>query len=310
MTDIFFPEQGLCVTMRGFGELSVWELPNGVLRATYQAPRVIPIRVHRWGNTDAEELWFLSNEAKPSLSRVYVTGFPSLAAEEGIVFSGEARIVPAQDGLRILWEGWQRAKAAHRVPLSDPYTGRLEGVVAIEGSNGLQAVLVLRSWYRRCLMLYERGKRPVVFPEVGANGVEINGVEIARREQDVLLSVIEKREVRLFILPGWKSLLKFKAEPSDIICAAFPVPAGAWREMQKDGIGVILARSEKSEEGKPRAYFALRIFDIDERTVLEMQIGSVDASPDPQPYARVSPDRRFLVVESPYFRQVFRLPSE
>ena len=309
MTDIFFPEQGLCVTMRGSGELSVWELTNGTLRATYQVPRVIPIRVHRWGNTNAEELWFLSNETNLSLSRAHIEGFLSLATKKEIVFSGEARIVPAQDGLQILWGGRQRDKGDHHVPLSDPYTGRLERVVAIEGSNGLQAVLVLRSWYRQCLMLYERDEPPVPFPEVGANGVEINGVEIARREQDVLVSVIEKREVRLFILPGWKSPLKFEPEPPNIICAAFPVPAGAWREMQKDGIGVILARSEK-KEGKPRAYFALRIVDSDGRTVLEKQIGSVDASLDPQPYARVSPDRRFLVVESTYFRQVFRLPGE
>jgi len=300
------------------------------VQETYLTIRGIPIRVHRWNQNAEEELWLMSSwsgqlggrEAlllRAHLLDAHRPGFLAFSGEDRIGFRDESAIVLDRDGfgLQILWKGqWKRGRE-NVIPISDPQTGSLDGVIAIEGKDGLQAVLAVRVWgEERHIALYKPDRMLMPRPFLGSR---MNGVEIAHSGGKILMSIVgnigDKDKAALFLLPERRVLWEMETKRPDHICAAFPILAGTWGGLQRDGIGVILARSAKD---KPVS-FLLQAFEADakadKRPALEIPIsdlafGSAHRPLYPWPEARVSPDRRFLVVETASFQCILRIPAQ
>ena len=285
--------------------------------AMYLASSGIPIRVHRWDSSGADDLWLLSDGsggAWASLHHIHFADLMSVTPEPEISFRDESKIVirPKLGGLQILWEGLRMRRGWNVIPLSDPRAGGLDGVIAVEGEEGLQAVLAFRVWRKRKIVLYKPWIDPQEFP---LSEVPMNGVEIAYSEDMTLMSVVGHFEgsnmAALFILSKDRvSYLRHVNEKSpDHICAAFPIPAGAWDGLQVNGLGVILARAREDMT----LSFTLQVFEgtfgkssrgpVLEKTIVEGVRGTVP----PRPNARVSPDRRFLAVELSHSLHIFSL---
>ena len=306
---IFFPSHRMCVTsdeIERTKRLHILELPDESVRATYQIPAGIYVRVHRWGE-DTEELWLASGGMHgASLLRFDFSGFLSLTNEAQIDFPDGSRIVPARNGLRIQWGGRLSDKSSDFAPLSDPRAGDLEGIIAIEGPGGLQAVLVPRVGETDFLVLHEPGKSPLF---LSFAGVRMNRVEIARSEQGVLIAITNKSVAKLFLLSRQRPLCKIEGAPSSEICAAFPIPAGTGG-VGRDRVGVISARFERLEGKGWSTILMSQVFEANGSLVSEAEIPeSAHEYQLLQLNARVSPDRRWLVVWEPYYHRVFQVPS-
>jgi hypothetical protein len=301
-----------------------------VQEKTYLTIQGIPIRVHRRNQNAEEELWLMSSwsgqlgERQALLLRAHLLdthrpGFLAFSGENRISFRDKSAIVLDRDGfgLQILWKGqWTRGRE-NVIPISDPQTGSLDGVIAIEGKDGLQAVLAVRVWgEERHIVLYKPDGMLMPRPFLGSR---MNGIEIAHSGGKILMSIVgnigDKDKATLFLLPERRVLWEMETKRPDHICAAFPIPAGTWGGLQRDGIGVILARSAEDKS----VSFLLQAFEADakadKRPALEIPIsdlvfGSAHGPLHPWPEARVSPDRRFLVVETASFRCILRIPAQ